>query len=210
MDCLVLDARDVLLGFHVLQAVRLVPAGREDVERDLSTDGITICDAMRQLTIDDETKIRVCHSREAVIGELFLQRLDQGLANVVHLVITRGKGDPVSAKNPSWNSGSCSRFKLISLLHACVTADRADVDHAVAELNKGPALLRQFQIRHVSQHKVGQILIFVFAQPLDEAVAAERLAQTICGQSVLGEAEVEERGDINGGSSQLLLLLDEV
>ena len=35
---LVFDARDVLLGFNVLQAVGLVPAGGEDVKGNLATD----------------------------------------------------------------------------------------------------------------------------------------------------------------------------
>jgi hypothetical protein len=42
MDGAVLDAADLLLGFHVLQAVRLVPAGGEDVEGDLAADGVAV------------------------------------------------------------------------------------------------------------------------------------------------------------------------
>jgi hypothetical protein len=42
VDSVVLDAADLLLGFHVLQAVRLVPASREDVERDLAADGVSV------------------------------------------------------------------------------------------------------------------------------------------------------------------------
>lgn len=41
VDGLVFDARDTLLGFDVLQAVCLVPAGGEDVEGDLTTNGVT-------------------------------------------------------------------------------------------------------------------------------------------------------------------------
>jgi len=40
VDVLVLDAGHVLLGLDVLQAVRLVPAGGEDVEGDLAADRI--------------------------------------------------------------------------------------------------------------------------------------------------------------------------
>lgn len=42
VDGLVFDTRDVLLGFNVLQAVSLVPASGEDIERDLTTDGVAI------------------------------------------------------------------------------------------------------------------------------------------------------------------------
>jgi hypothetical protein len=42
VDGAVLDAADLLLGFHVLQAVRLVPAGGEDVEGDLAADGVAV------------------------------------------------------------------------------------------------------------------------------------------------------------------------
>lgn len=37
----VLDARDIFLVGQVLQAVGLVPAGGEDVEGDLSADGVS-------------------------------------------------------------------------------------------------------------------------------------------------------------------------
>jgi hypothetical protein len=41
VDGLVFDARNVLLSFDVLQTVGLIPAGREDVEGDLTTNGIS-------------------------------------------------------------------------------------------------------------------------------------------------------------------------
>jgi hypothetical protein len=42
VDGAVLDAAGLLLGFDVLQAVRLVPAGGEDVEGDLAADGVAV------------------------------------------------------------------------------------------------------------------------------------------------------------------------
>jgi len=42
VDGVVLDATDLLLGFDVLQAVGLVPASGEDVERDLAADGVAV------------------------------------------------------------------------------------------------------------------------------------------------------------------------
>jgi hypothetical protein len=37
----IVDSRDLLLCLDVLEAVCLVPAGREDIKRDLSADGVT-------------------------------------------------------------------------------------------------------------------------------------------------------------------------
>lgn len=102
------------------------------------------------------------------------------------------------------------RLVLVPLLHASVTADGADVDHAVAELNKGTALLGQLQVGDIPEAEVCQFLVLLLSEPLDEAVASERLAQAVGDQAVLGEAEVEQGGDIGCCRAQLLLLLDEV
>ncbi len=56
-----LAPRALLLGLDVLQAIRLVPAGREDVEGDLAADGIG----------------------ETEVGELLFQGGDEGGADVV-------------------------------------------------------------------------------------------------------------------------------
>lgn len=102
-------------------------------------------------------------------------------------------------------------LKLVSLLGAGVSADGADVDHAVAELDKGSSLDGNVQVGNVVQDEVGKLLVLVLANPLDEAAGRERLAQLVCGQTVLGEAVVEEGGDRHaGGLAELLLLLDEV
>lgn len=42
VDVLVIGAGDILLGRNVLQGVGLVPAGREDIERDLTANGETV------------------------------------------------------------------------------------------------------------------------------------------------------------------------
>lgn len=42
VDGLVLDARHILLRFNVLQTVRLVPASREDIEGNLSANGVPV------------------------------------------------------------------------------------------------------------------------------------------------------------------------
>jgi hypothetical protein len=102
-------------------------------------------------------------------------------------------------------------LELVSLLCAGVSADGADVDHAVAELDKGSSLDGDVQVGNVVQDKIDQLLVLVLADPLDEAVGGQRLAQLVRGQAVLGEAVVEEGGDRHaGGLAELLLLLDEV
>lgn len=42
MDCLILDAGNGLLRLNMLQAVGFIPAIREDIKRDLSTDRVSI------------------------------------------------------------------------------------------------------------------------------------------------------------------------
>lgn len=92
-----------------------------------------------------------------------------------------------------------------------VPADGADVDHAVAELDKGAALDGDVKVGDVVQAEVGELLVVVLAEPLDEAVGGELLAQLVGRQAVLAEAEVEEGGDGDtGGLAELLLLLGEV
>jgi hypothetical protein len=55
-----------------------------------------------------------------------------------------------------------------------------------------------------------KLVVLFLTDPRYEALAREFLAQSVCGQSVLGEAEVEEGGDVDVGCCKLLLLLDEV
>lgn len=42
VDRLVVDTSNLLFRLHVLQAVSLVPAGREDIKRDLTADGVAV------------------------------------------------------------------------------------------------------------------------------------------------------------------------
>jgi len=83
------------------------------------------------------------------------------------------------------------RFKFLPLLGAGIPANRADVDHTIAEFNEGAALLRNLQVGDVLEQEVDQLLVLLLSQPLDEAVAAKRFAQAESGQSVLSEAEIE-------------------
>lgn len=89
VDVLILDAGDVLLGLDVLQAIGLVPAGREDVEGDLATDGeaaIHWSQLIHPLLLLSH-RLFLKHLRETIIGELLLQGLHHVPPNVVHLVI---------------------------------------------------------------------------------------------------------------------------
>jgi len=99
---------------------------------------------------------------------------------------------------------------LVALLNAGVTANGADVDHAVAELDEGTALLGDLEVGNVVQDELDELLVGLLANPLDEGCRGERDTHTVCGQTVLGEAEVEEAGDGDGSSAELFLLLDEI
>ncbi|KAI5284181.1 hypothetical protein KEM52_003028, partial [Ascosphaera acerosa] len=62
----------------------------------------------------------------------------------------------------------------------------------------------------VAQAEVDEGLVAVLAEVLDEAVAGQRLLEADGRQPVLGEAEVEQRRDVDVVRAQLLLLLGEV
>lgn len=102
-------------------------------------------------------------------------------------------------------------LEVVTLLVAGVTADRRDVDHAVAELDEGATLDGDIEVSKVVQAEVGKLLPLVLADPLDEAAGGELLAELVRRQAVLREAVVEEGDD--GDTSrlaQLLLLLYQV
>jgi len=99
---------------------------------------------------------------------------------------------------------------LVALLDTGVTANGADVDHAVAKLDECTALLGDLEIGNVVQDELDELLVGLLADPLDERCRCEGDAHTVCGQTILGEAEVEEAGDRDGSSAELFLLLDEI
>lgn len=84
------------------------------------------------------------------------------------------------------------RLKLVSLRGAGVAPDRADVDHAVPELDKRPALDGYLEVGNVVQDEFHQLLVRVLADVLDEAVRGELLIELVRCQAVLGKGEVEE------------------
>lgn len=99
---------------------------------------------------------------------------------------------------------------LVSLLCAGITTDRRDVDHAIAELDEGSSLDWNVQIRNVVQDEANELLIVVLSNPLNEARACHRLAHAIGREAVFRKAKVEQGSHGYGGSTELLLLLDQV
>ncbi len=97
-----------------------------------------------------------------------------------------------------------------TLLLARVTANGADIDHAVAELDERAALDGDVQVGNVVEDERGQLLVLLLSDPLDEAAGRQRLAVLEGSQAVLGKAVVEECQDVDGRRAQLLLLLGEV
>jgi hypothetical protein len=55
-----------------------------------------------------------------------------------------------------------------------------------------------------------ELIVLVLTDPGYEALAGQLLTQPVCGKSVLGEAEVEKRSDVDAWASKLFLLLYEV
>lgn len=150
VDVLVLDAGEALcgvgFGLDLGQAVSLVPAVREDVERDLSADRIAWGGTVSRGNVG----ARRCNSRQTNVGELLLDGLNHLGSALVGLV---------------------PRFKLVSFGLAGVTADRADVDHTVAEFDEGAAHGGQaFEVGDVFQAELGQLLVLFFTDPLEERV----------------------------------------
>lgn len=129
------------------------------------------------------------HSRESQMSKPFPQLLDKLLPHVVLLV---------------------ELLVVVTLLHAGVPAHGADVDHAVAELDKGAPLDGDVQVGDVVQAEADELLVLVLADVADEAVGGQLGPVLVGRQAVLGEAEVEEGRHVHVGLAQLLLLLDQV
>lgn len=91
----------------------------------------------------------LCDVRKTEVAESLFENSDELLADLCVLV---------------------ELLKVVSLLGAGVTADGANVDHAVAELDKGTALDGDVKIGDVVQDKVGELLVLLLANVLDEGV----------------------------------------
>jgi hypothetical protein len=150
MDGGVLDSAGLLcVVLEVLKAVGLVPASGEDIKRDLAANGVSDLSCMGQHFFQSIDRSSFQHSRQAKVGESLLELCNEGLTDLVLLVIG---------------------LVLASLAVGDVTADGADVDHAVTELNEGAALEGDVEVRNVVQDEVDELFVLLLANPLDEAV----------------------------------------
>ena len=177
----------VLLVLDMLQTVGLVPALGEDIEGDLAADGVAVVRvSCVELTLGGSY---VVDSRQTKIWEFLLQTLDECLSDSMFQI---------------------KLLIIISLLHACVPADWAHIDHAIAELDESTSLDWNIQVCDVVQNVSDELLVLFLTNPLDEAVRGEGLAHAVGGQAILCEAEVEERGDWDRGRAELFLLFGEI
>jgi hypothetical protein len=101
-------------------------------------------------------------------------------------------------------------FVVVALLCAGVAPNGRHVDHAIAKLDKGAALDGDVEVGNVVQDEAHQLLVLRLADPLDEAVGGQLLAEPVGCEAVLGEAEIEHGGDVDVGAAELFLLFDEV
>lgn len=111
----IFNSRDGLLSFNVLKAVGLVPASGEDVEGDLSSNGVAI--SLYQIYVENKLIHGSQVLRESIVREFLLQSLDQGLADVVLLVIPISNILVNSTKPSHLPKGGYTSQTHFSLLH---------------------------------------------------------------------------------------------
>lgn len=101
-------------------------------------------------------------------------------------------------------------LELIALRDAGVSANRADVHHSISELDKGTSLDWNIQVGNVVKNELDQLLVVVLANVIDESLGSERDTRLVCGETVLCETEIKERGDWNRSRTELFLLLGKI
>lgn len=111
---------------------------------------------------------------------------------------------------PTVHIEGCIRFKFISLVNTGTSPNRTNIDHAIAVFHKRATLLGQFDAGNIRKTEVDDILVSFLAQPLNEAITGQWLAQTNGSQSILGKTEIEKARNIDGRGTDLLLLLDQI
>lgn len=100
------------------------------------------------------------------VGKLLLQRRDHRLAHSRPLV------EPL---------------ELVALLLRAVAADRAHVEHAIAELDERAALDRDVEVGDVAQDEIDELFQIVLAEELLEGLDLEQLSRLVGDEAVLGE-----------------------
>lgn len=132
---------------------------------------------------------RGAHLRQVIVCKLLSQYCNKLLPNLMLIVIL---------------------VIIVSLLNTCISSNWADIDHAITILDERASLDGNIQVCDVVQQEFDELFVTVLTELLDEAVRGERYAQLEGCKSILGETEVEERGDGDRGSAELFLLFGEV
>ena len=98
-------------------------------------------------------------------------------------------------------------LELITFCLGSVSSHRADIDHAVSELNECTSHSGEaFKLTDVLEDELSQLLVVLFTDIFQERGRGKRLAKSICGETVLGEAEIEKRSDGCRRCAELFLL----
>lgn len=172
------------LGLEMLKAVGLIPTGWEDVKGDLASNGVAVF-VRKKL----ERWMGGRDVRQAKIRELLLQCRNEGLTDLVLLII---------------------HLILISLPHGCITSNRRNIDHAISILDECASLHWNVKVRNVMQDELDELLVSLLTNKLDKGVCCQRLTELVGCETVLGEAEVEKGGYWDVRCAELLLLFGEV
>lgn len=100
--------------------------------------------------------------------------------------------------NQLWSNTSFQvvGLELIALLGAGVTTDRADIDHAIPELNECSSHgWKALEVGDLSENELGQLLVLLFTDPLEKGIGRQLLAQAVGGEAVFRKGKVEQGGD---------------
>ena len=154
----------IVVVLNELEAEGLVPALREDIERDLASNG--------------ESKVEV--------GKLRLKCSDHGLADEGSLIVI---------------------LKLISLSLGAVSADRANIDHTITELNESSSLDGDIKVGDVVKDEVNQSLKGGLTDMATETLSSEVFTSLVGIETVLCESVLGTHGELR---RKLLTDLDDV
>lgn len=118
---------------------------------------------------------------------------------------------------PQYGNKLLPHLMLIIILVKCeplcqtsVPPYRAHIHHPIPKLDKRASLDGNIEIRHVMQHELDELLVFLLAEPADEGLRCNGSAELEGCEAVFREAEVEEGGYADGGRAELFLLFGEV
>ncbi|KAH3667606.1 hypothetical protein OGATHE_003129 [Ogataea polymorpha] len=152
------------LAFYVTQTIGFVPASRENVKRNLATDGVS----------------------QSQVWEIVLESLNHLLSDLVLQVVL---------------------LVVISLLGGGVSSNWRNIDHTLSEFNKRSSSDRQVQIGKVSQDKLDQLVVLLFANPANKGCRRKRFSKLVGGQTIFTETEIKLVQNVR---AQLLDLLGKI